>query len=366
MKFTVIGAGNGGRAFAAYLASKGFSVTLYNRSYTRIYDIWKTGGIQAEGEIEGFFPLDIITQDLRLAVKDADVILIVTPAFAHKSLARKMAKYLRDGQIIVLNPGRTFGSIEFLREIERIRGKIPIFVGETQTLLFTCRALPGNGVRILKIKDEVQFATFPEKYTMIVCDILNEAFPQLVPVENYLELTLNNIGMLLHPAISLLNAGTIDCGKPLKFYREGASPHVCEVLENIEFELNKIYLKLGLKQLKFYEWAKKSYNVDASNIYDAIQQINAYANIDAPKELITRYFTEDVPTGLVPMASLAEFLDIDTPTINSIIHLSSIICGIDFKEEGRTIEKLKIEKYIKEYLGEVEYIPERITEIGEY
>ena len=53
------------------------------------------------------------------------------------------------------------------------------------------------------------------------------------------------------------------------------------------------------------------------------------------------------------MASLGEFLDISTPIIDSIINLSSILCGIDFKKEGRNIMDLKLANYItKQMKGE--------------
>ena len=52
MRFCVIGAGNGGRAFAAYLSSKGYQVNLYNRSFSRIIDIKNSGGIKASGKIK--------------------------------------------------------------------------------------------------------------------------------------------------------------------------------------------------------------------------------------------------------------------------------------------------------------------------
>ena len=87
MKFCVIGAGNGGRAFAAYLSSKGHPVNLYNRSFSRIADIKKKVGVIASGEIKGYFPCNLITQDLELAVRDVDVILVVVPASAHKDIA---------------------------------------------------------------------------------------------------------------------------------------------------------------------------------------------------------------------------------------------------------------------------------------
>lgn len=350
MRFCIIGAGSGGRAFAAYLSSMGYPSSLYNRSFSRISEIQQKGGIEATGELVGFFPIDLVTMDLKLAVKDANIILVVTPAFAHKEIAKKLSPYLKEGQIIILNPGRTFGSVEFLRIIENERGKIPIFIGETQTLSFTSRELPGNKVNIIKIKNSVNYSIFPDKYTDLVHEILKDIFPHLVPNEDYLEVTLNNIGMLLHPALSLFNAGPIDFGKEFKFYKEGATPQICQVLEEIEIELNEIFGILGLKQLRFDNWAAKCYGVYANSIYDAIQKVEAYRNINAPAQLVTRYFTEDIPMGLVPIASIGDFLGIDTPTINSIIHLSSIICGVNFRKEGRTIEKLQLENYLRERL----------------
>jgi len=356
MKFAVIGAGNGGRAFAAYLSSKGYIVNLYNRSYSRILDIKKKGGIKASGELKGFFPINLATQDLELAVRDVDVILIVVPASAHKDIAEKLVQYLSPDQIILLNPGRTFGAVEFRRTIEKAGILNPIFIAETQTLLFTSRQLKKNGVKILKIKDLVDFAAFPDKDTFFMYDTLKDVFPQLNPVDDYLGMTLNNIGMLLHPTLSLLNASAIDSGRKFKFYAEGVTSRTCEVLETIQNELNEIYKLLGLKQLRFCKWANKSYGVKENSIYRAIQKIRAYENINAPKDLITRYFTEDVPTGLVPISSLAKFLGIETPVINSIINLSSILCGKDFRKEGRTIFGLDLEPLIKKRISREELI----------
>lgn len=356
MKFCVIGAGNGGRAFAAYLSSKDYSVNLYNRSFSRIADIKKNNKIKASGEINGCFPINLVTQDLKLAVKDVDIILIVTPASAHKDVAEKISSYLSPDQIIILNPGRTFGAVEFRRIIENKGISFPIFIAETQTLLFTSRQLKKNGVKILKIKNLVDFSAFPEKDILFMYDTLKDVFPQLNPVDDYLGMTLNNIGMLLHPTLSLLNASAIDSGKKFKFYVEGVTNRTCEVLETIQNELNKIFKILGLKQLRFCKWANKSYGIKENSIFKAIQKIKAYENINAPKELITRYFTEDVPTGLVPISSLAKFLGIETPVIDSVINLSSILCGKNFRNEGRTIERLALEALIKNRITSEELI----------
>jgi len=360
MRFCVIGAGSGGRAFAAYISSKGHPVSLYNRSFTRISSIKQEGGIEVEGALEGFFHLELVTQNLQMAVKDVDIIMVVIPASAHKALAKKLAPFLSDNQLIVLNPGRTFGSAEFKRIIEKKRKYLSIIVGETQTLLFTARELPKNGVNIIKIKDSVNLSTFPGKHVYDAGDKLMDVFPQFDPTDNYLEVTLNNIGMLLHPAISLLNAGMIDFGKDFKFYREGATSNVCRILEWVEFEVNEIFKKLGLKQFRFYKWAKQAYGVDATSTFEALQKVEAYKDINAPDELITRYFTEDVPTGLVPIISLGAFLNVPTPTIHSIIHLSSILCNVDFRRIGRTLENLKLSEFLINHLKERKMLEEEL------
>jgi opine dehydrogenase len=350
MRFCVIGAGNGGKAFAAYLCSKGHDVNIYNRSYSGIAEIIKKGTIRSTGVIKGTFPIKLATQDMGLALKDVDVILIVTPAFAHKDIANLIAPYLTKDQIIILNPGRTFGAAEFKKIISDKIGKIPLFIAETQTLLFTSRQLEKNKVQILKIKNSVDFCALPEKHNFFLHDTLKDVFPQLNPIDDYLEVTLRNVGMFLHPAISLMNAGFMDIGKDFKFYKEGATFHTCEVLEQIQFEINQIFEKLGLKRFNFCNWAKKSYGVSEKSIHDALQSILAYQDISAPKQLITRYFTEDVPTGLVPISSLADYLEIETPTINSIIHLSTILCRIDFKKDGRNFEELDLNDYVEKKL----------------
>jgi opine dehydrogenase len=44
--------------------------------------------------------------------------------------------------------------------------------------------------------------------------------------------------------------------------------------------------------------------------------------------------------SLVPLSSLGKMLKVQTPTIDSIIHLACIMRGKDYWGEGRTVERL--------------------------
>src|SRR5690554_2545250 len=106
MNITVIGAGNSGLAMAAHLSKEGNNVTLWNRTSSTIAKLMKNRIIYCHGIIEGKIIIDLVTDDIRKAVEKSDVILITTPANAHRDLAELIARNIRREALIVLNPGR--------------------------------------------------------------------------------------------------------------------------------------------------------------------------------------------------------------------------------------------------------------------
>jgi len=68
-----------------------------------------------------------------------------------------------------------------------------------------------------------------------------------------------------------------------------------------------------------------------------LSNVKGYWGIKAPASLDTRYIFEDVPQSLVPIADMGQYLEIETPTINSIIHIASVIHGEDYYKSGRKV-----------------------------
>lgn len=117
----VIGAGNGGTAISAFLAGKGASVNLCDLFPQYVEGIQKEGGITLT--IEGKTTretLNYVGTDVARAIKGVKLIMVVTPSFTHKMIAEACSPLLEDGQIIVLNPGRTGGAVEFLATVRKL------------------------------------------------------------------------------------------------------------------------------------------------------------------------------------------------------------------------------------------------------
>jgi opine dehydrogenase len=343
IKFAVLGAGNGGQAMAAYLALKGYRVNLYNRGQERIKYVKERGGIQLSGIIEGFGKLDRVTTYIEEAIRDVEVIMIVAPAIAHKYLAEKLSPYLRKGQIIILNPGRTGGALEFNNILRDKHPEADVIIAEAQTFLFASRITGDARAKIFGIKNKVAIAAFPSTKTRQVIDKISPAFPQFTAVENVLKTSLDNIGAVFHPTPTLLNMAWIEStGGEFNYYQQGISPAVASVIEKIDEERRQVAYRLGIDPISASDWLRMSYGVKGKNLYELLQNNNQYHEIGAPSIINHRYIFEDVPMSLVPIASLGRMFNVKTPTIEMVINLANLVFKTDFRETGRTVESLGI------------------------
>ena len=342
--FCVLGAGHGGMAMAAHLAINGLRVNLFNRSDERLLPVQARGGIDVTGEIEGFASLNMITSDPAEAIRNADILMVVVPATAHRTIAEIVAPHLKDGQIIVLNPGRTGGALEVSQIIRKINPSVRPYLAETQSLLYTCRVTNPGQVRIFSIKNSLPLATLPAYQVVDVLPVLRKALPQFVPGDNVLKTGLDNIGAVFHPTITVLNSARIeDTHGDFEYYVEGVTTSVARVLEAVDRERTEVASALGIRANTAREWLYLAYDAAGKTLLHAMRANPGYRGIKAPGTIEHRYITEDVPTSLVPIASIGEMLKIPTPAIRAIIHLASVMHDVDYWAEGRTVDKLGIQ-----------------------
>ena len=150
------------------------------------------------------------------------MIMVVVPASGHGDIARSCAPHLRDGQIIILNPGRTGGALEFRQILNREGCTADVIMAEAGTLVFASRSTGPAQARIFRRKNAVSLAALPATRTGHVLETVCEAYPQFIPVPNVLHTSLDNMGAIFHPALTLLNAGWIERTKgDFQFYIDG-------------------------------------------------------------------------------------------------------------------------------------------------
>jgi len=339
--FCVIGAGHGGLAMAGHLGILGHPVRLYNRTPEKLDGVRWHGGIKVGGAVSGFGPITIATSDMSEALEGADVVMVVTPSTAHRSLAAAMAPLLKDGQLVVLNPGRTGGALEFRKVFDEAGMSAAVALAETQTFLYASRALSRWEAHIFRIKNAVPFATLPSFMIPEALAVVNLAFPQFVAGSNVLATSLENIGAVFHPALTILNAGWIEATHgDFEYYLQGITPSVAKLLERIDSERLAVASAVGVRSVSAREWLYLSYDSTGKDLFEAITNTASYRGIKAPPSIDHRYISEDVPMSLVPIASLGAMLGVPTPAIEMIVQLGSILHSTDYRAVGRTVESL--------------------------
>lgn len=348
-KIAVISSGNGGQSMAAYFANMGFSVSLYAREEERVVMFPKDRVFKLRGVVEGNPVVDFISSSMREVIKDAHLIMVTTPTQYHEVVAREMAGCLADGQMIVLNPGRTFGTYVFMKTLADNGCGADVVIAEAETFVFACRCARVAEPVIHGIKEHVRVAAHDAAYSAAVVDALQKVFPGIMePAPSTLYTSFSNIGMVFHPLPILLNITRVEAQEKFLYYRQGISPLVANILDRMDSERVEVANAYGVDVPTAYEWLGIHYGAEGDTLYERIQNTDAYANIYAPTDIDTRYIYEDMLTGCVPMFYAGQAIGIETPIIKSAILWASTVYATDFIHNGRNDTRLDFEQLRKD------------------
>jgi opine dehydrogenase len=338
-RVAVLGAGAGGCAVAYRLAEQGFRVSIYDVDEVRVRGIAERGGVEVRGELEGFEELKPY-RVLPEALRGVELVVAVVPRYAHRPLAEACAPLL-EGRDVILLPESTFGALHFAKVL-RERGERRSAVAGTPTLPYATRLIEPGVVDVYLIVKTILFASFPSSEVDDLLVLLSGVYPQVVRAENILETSLNNGNPVTHPAPALLNAARIEAGEDFLFYREGITPSIARINQSVDEERLSLCRALGLMEIVVIERLRMLGYIDfeTDSLYEAYVNSRPFSRIRAPKTLRHRYITEDVPYGLVSYSSLGDLLEVETPTMDILIDLASLLMDVDYWGEGVTMETL--------------------------
>lgn len=341
----VCGAGHQGLSMSAHLSLNGIKVKLWNRTRKNIQKIIDTGTIHCNGVVSGDAALERVSTDIADVV--SDFVMVTTPSSAHKDVARALAPYVRKDMVVVLNPGRTFGAIQFAEELQKCNVKDLPQIAETQTIVYTCRKSGENSTTIFALKKDVEIAAVRGSNIEYIMSRMPDCLkPYFKPVDSVGRTSLSNVGMVLHCAPVMMNVGWIETEKvDFKYYYDGISPSVARFLEKIDAERMAVARAGGFKIESVREWLIRTYGVRGDNLYECIRNNEAYREIDAPPTINTRYIFEDVPNGLVPVEAMGIEIGVPTPNITTIIDLACSVMNTDYRASGRIFSLEQLKRY---------------------
>mmetsp|Transcript_25398 Transcript_25398/g.82139 ORF Transcript_25398/g.82139 Transcript_25398/m.82139 type:complete len:408 (-) Transcript_25398:953-2176(-) len=281
-------------------------------------------------------------------VPGCEYVILAVPAFAHESYLALIEPYVSSTLTVGAFPGQG-GFDTCVRSA--LRGKdCVVFAGET--LPWACRIVDfGKRVDVLGTKKEVDVAVSPVHRTEATLEALQDLLgpePRLCAVGSFLSVTLMNINQIWHPTISYGRFKDWD-GTPFEapppFY-EGVDDFTAKMLTAMSDEIlhvkrvvNDKYPDVDLGGVVHVrEWITRAYGddiKDPSNLMTSINTNKGYQGLTHPcveakektqqglpgflPDFRYRYFTEDVPFGLLVSKGIAELAHVKTPAIDTVI-----------------------------------------------
>ena len=356
MKIAVLGAGAGGTAVAFDCAAHNHDVRIFDfPSFPdNIATIAEQKGIHASGDLTGFAAIVSAGHDIDEALQDAELIYVVGPAYSTAPFGQAVAGKLRAGQTVIVTPGSCGGALAFKQAAGLDLDDDAIRVAETSTLHYAVRLTEPGSIRVfLKLKAGNLLAALPSKHTDSILQLINDVYPSMESAKSVMQTSLQNANPIIHPAVTLANAARIEgTGGDFLFYEEGVSDATGRLIEALDNERIAIGAKMGITVVSDPELGMRQGYMLANDYGEAYRTAPGFLGIGAQPQLDHRYLNEDVGYGLVFMSRLADQLGVETPTMDAMIHLTSVLMARAYATEAiRTPTSLGIGDLSAEALG---------------
>jgi len=341
MKVSVIGGGPVGLAYCALLLQAGHEVKLWSQTHPTEGEHRFTGALEQMHHIPHAPSLDA-------AVAFGDVILLARCAAGVHTAIDTMVPALRAEQVVIFSAELSFASL-YLARAMRAAGRQARSVSWSTTVATAQRR--DGAIRVGTIRDLVDIGAtgfVDPSDALALCSTLFGARFRLLA--HPIMIGLSNLNPPIHLANSLANLTRIERAEDWENY-QCITPAVGRLIERLDVERCALAEAFGFKVRNVFEHYLTTFpNIRAGSVSEMAQQVHARApGTKGPITLTTRYITEDVPFGLVPLCVLGRSHGIAMPLHEAGIALVSAFLGMELHAQNTMITPVMDE--IEQLLG---------------
>lgn len=335
----ILGGGAGAHMLAADLKQKGHRVAMYIRPQARGKNetLFADRTIHVTGQEQFDAQIDCVTDQIDAALQGAEYVILAAPAFMRQTYIDLLTGRIRKDQLLLLFPG-SFGSLVFRKALG---ADAPVIV-DADTLPYNVR-LVGPATVNLVSRNRPNLAFLPADAAEVWFDRLcRELHPYHRVYREVLECGLCNVNPALHLGICLLNVGPVEREDVVfHIFSDGLTPASARLTRAIDYERKAIAEKLGYCVSPTEDFLGIATGYTWQAFYDAVRA-SGFCRVEGPNGLAHRFFTDDIPHGLVTWQSLARSAGVPTPSIDAAICIFNIIYERDWAQSATTSENMGI------------------------
>ena len=349
MKVAILGAGNAGCAVAADVTLHGNDVTLIKTSHAMHDDnfeyLEKNNGKMTLNEFGEIKTANIgrVTRDVS-EIRGKDIVIIYIQSNFHEQLIERIAPYLEDDQIVLINPG--YLSTAYV--LKHCPDK-KLIIAEAQSSFIDGRIMEPGLFKVGFRNVRNPIGIYPAARREEAIAKLDRLQERLVYLDSVIEAALHNPNLIVHTVGSVMSIPRIEKSKgDFCMYHEAYTrnnPATWRILDALDAEKMDVLEALGFKRMPYVEACKYRNSLDEA--IDAKEVFLEYAEMPTrakgPTKVDSRYISEDVPQGLVMLEALGAALHVPTPICTALIEIASAALGRSMRAEGRTPQGLGVE-----------------------
>jgi NAD/NADP octopine/nopaline dehydrogenase-like protein len=290
--------------------------------------------------------LRTISADPAEVIPNADIVMIVVPAFAHAAVLDRIGPYIGETASIGCLPTRGGFEFEAAPLLASSNGSEQQIFG-LQTLPWSTRiVVPGKVVNIGAIKAEVVLAARPAAAGADIAARVSKILgTRVVPTAQFLDLTLGNPGQYIHTGLMYghfrsWRGEEYDHDRIPMLYAD-ATDESGAFVERLSAEGLAVARELSARTgraldcrsvVPVHDWLRSAYSrstADTSTVATCLRTgpirirqapMTQLANGKFAPNFDHRYLSEDVPFGLVITRALADIAQVATPAIDELIY----------------------------------------------
>lgn len=349
MKIAILGGGHGCYAAAADLSESGHEVRLWRRDASALAPLQSAGSILLKDERGSReVPIALATATIGEALRDAELILIPSPAIAQADIARAMAPHLVDGQVVFLPPG-TFGSLVMARLVREAGSSADVAWAETGTLPYLARKHGSREVNVTIRAVRLPTGVYPARNSDAAIALIRRAYASVHPCGDALSGALMNAGPVIHPPLIVMNAAPLQHFERWDIHNEGTQASVRAVTDRLDRE--RIAVREAFGQGGPHYPLADHYHNDQWMYGDAHRKLVKSGDWRENIDLQThRYVIEDTELGLAFLASAARYAGVDAPVAHGLLAIVGAFLGRDLRQGPRSFEALGLSQLSRDAL----------------
>ena len=329
-----------GAVCAADLTLSGHEVryAVFPEQQNQLPAVREAGGFTVEGDAKhliskktGFARLDRICDTTAEALKDAEAVLIeVDMHQLEKKFSAMIHEFARGAVVHVQSHG--YWPAARLTPLLRKAGREDVIVTEAPAPTHAARV---NGAVLTPkgLRSGIRIATVPAARSAEALAVLKPLFPHFAAASSVLQTGLENLNLIVHPAMVVPNVGAMERakleGRKFGFYQEGVVPAAGLLGDALDAERKRVCEAYGVEHTPMAKAIEQYYGFRSNTFYEAMQN-PVYKSFPAFEPDIWRAWTsDDLPYAIVPCVQLADQAGIAAPLHRGFAEIMGVLLGVD-------------------------------------